>query len=565
MTAPPPRVLPLSDLLARLGPALVEPYAAGTDPLIDDVSLAEPGLGSCGVPGDLLLAVGCADVAQARQVLAAARAAGVAAVAVRRALLTPELRAAAKALPVVAVADDANWAHLAWLARELLDRASAPGLPAAAATAPDELFTLADACAALLGAPVTIEDTRSRVLAYSERHDLTDPIRVSTIVGRRVPAEVVASLRARGVFRHLLRSDEPLFLPASADGSLSARLVIPVRAGGAWLGSLWAMVEAPVAPALAGPLREVAALVAVHLLRLSSEADAVRRLAAEQLRAALSGEAAAAGAALPDPPWRVVVLATPPGTAGESAVTQWAALARRASWPRPRLVAIDEDVVGVLGAGDRGGAGGLGGSGGAGGATSAGGAGGATSASGAGDAGDRGPAALPGTWTWLRRMLAALAEDHPWVWAAAGPVVDAAPALPGALHEAHELARLCAAGRVPGPSVTTDQAWAPLVVARAVGAAVPAAAVGTLADGRRLDPTQAATLGAWLDHPGDARACAAALHVHPNTVRYRLARLREDLAVDLDDPTVRLALALQVRAGGAEPPVRRGEPAAHRG
>ncbi|MGW1346169.1 hypothetical protein ACWCOV_34305, partial [Kribbella sp. NPDC002412] len=60
---------------------------------------------------------------------------------------------------------------------------------------------------------VTIEDNQSRVLAYSSGQDLTDPTRVSTIVGRRVPPEVIAHFRARGIFRRHPRSSEPFFEP----------------------------------------------------------------------------------------------------------------------------------------------------------------------------------------------------------------------------------------------------------------------------------------------------------------------------------------------------------------
>ena len=35
------------------------------------------------------------------------------------------------------------------------------------------------------------------------------------------------------------------------------------------------------------------------------------------------------------------------------------------------------------------------------------------------------------------------------------------------------------------------------------------------------------TLRAWLDAHGDVTATARALHIHPQSVRYRLARLRE--------------------------------------
>jgi DNA-binding PucR family transcriptional regulator len=62
------------------------------------------------------------------------------------------------------------------------------------------------------------------------------------------------------------------------------------------------------------------------------------------------------------------------------------------------------------------------------------------------------------------------------------------------------------------------------------------------------------TLAAWLDAHGEARPAADALHVHVQTVRYRLDRLREVLGDDaLNDPERRLerALALRVRSAAA--------------
>jgi PucR C-terminal helix-turn-helix domain len=56
------------------------------------------------------------------------------------------------------------------------------------------------------------------------------------------------------------------------------------------------------------------------------------------------------------------------------------------------------------------------------------------------------------------------------------------------------------------------------------------------------------TLRAWLDAHGDITATAATLHVHPQTVRYRLAGLREAFGGALDDPTARLELAVALRA-----------------
>jgi DNA-binding PucR family transcriptional regulator len=66
-----------------------------------------------------------------------------------------------------------------------------------------------------------------------------------------------------------------------------------------------------------------------------------------------------------------------------------------------------------------------------------------------------------------------------------------------------------------------------------------------------LPPTTRArlleTLAAWLDAHGEARPAAAALHVHVQTVRYRLGQLRDLLGDALDDPRARLELALALR------------------
>jgi len=55
------------------------------------------------------------------------------------------------------------------------------------------------------------------------------------------------------------------------------------------------------------------------------------------------------------------------------------------------------------------------------------------------------------------------------------------------------------------------------------------------------------TLRAWLDAPGQVTRIAQRLHVHPQTVRYRVGQLRELFGARLDDPEERFALALAVR------------------
>jgi PucR C-terminal helix-turn-helix domain len=58
-----------------------------------------------------------------------------------------------------------------------------------------------------------------------------------------------------------------------------------------------------------------------------------------------------------------------------------------------------------------------------------------------------------------------------------------------------------------------------------------------------------ATLRTWLDHQGRVEATAAALSVHPQTVRYRLAQLREIFGATLDEADGRFRLALALRLG----------------
>jgi len=56
-----------------------------------------------------------------------------------------------------------------------------------------------------------------------------------------------------------------------------------------------------------------------------------------------------------------------------------------------------------------------------------------------------------------------------------------------------------------------------------------------------------ATLLQWLRHRGAQGAIAAELGVHPQTVRYRMARLRDLMGETLDDPEQRFALEMALR------------------
>ncbi|HEX8073385.1 MAG TPA: helix-turn-helix domain-containing protein [Thermoleophilaceae bacterium] len=63
---------------------------------------------------------------------------------------------------------------------------------------------------------------------------------------------------------------------------------------------------------------------------------------------------------------------------------------------------------------------------------------------------------------------------------------------------------------------------------------------------RRLEETALA----YVQHQGNAAAMARAMHVHPQTARYRLARLRGLLGDELDDPDARFEIEAGLRARG---------------
>lgn len=63
----------------------------------------------------------------------------------------------------------------------------------------------------------------------------------------------------------------------------------------------------------------------------------------------------------------------------------------------------------------------------------------------------------------------------------------------------------------------------------------------------------AETLLAWLVHRGQRQPIAETLHVHPQTVGYRLTQLRTLFGEELDDPTTRFELEIALRAVRPQP------------
>lgn len=103
---------------------------------------------------------------------------------------------------------------------------------------PTDLFDLATTLATQLGGYVSIDDSHSRVLAFSPLDEHADEIRRNSILGRSAPPGHREELRAMGVWRRL-RQGEIVELPETE--MMKARLAIGVldEASGGYLGTIW--------------------------------------------------------------------------------------------------------------------------------------------------------------------------------------------------------------------------------------------------------------------------------------------------------------------------------------
>ncbi|WP_229406372.1 helix-turn-helix domain-containing protein [Micromonospora sp. NBRC 110038] len=146
--------------------------------------------------------------------------------------------------------------------------------------------------------------------------------------------------------------------------------------------------------------------------------------------------------------------------------------------------------------------------------------------------------------------LAALRRALTGRRAALGPTVPVRQAR-ASYRLSRRALRLHAGGALPADGVVDCDAhlltllthWEPGLTDRLVARALaPLAPLGPAA--RRA---LAETLATWLDTQGQVVETARLLHTHPQTVRYRMRRLRERYGADLDDPDARLALHLALR------------------
>ncbi|MBN6039013.1 CdaR family transcriptional regulator [Amycolatopsis sp. 195334CR] len=451
--------------------------------------------------GDVFLAVGVPTLAEAVELARDAQAL----VLVAR---TTEAPQPAAGLAVLVVEPSVSWSQLAGAVYGLV----LEGRETESGRGPADLSALADTIAAAVGGPVTIEDQLSRVMAYSSQQHEADRARQDTILGRRVPDPMRALLERQGVFTHLARSDEPLYVPASPEHGLHGRSVAAVRAGKEVLGSLWVVRTEPLDEARARILADGARTVALHLLRWRVSADLERQVESELVIQLLEGapdaEAAAAKLGLPTAGLRVVAVQA--HTDAERHAGLLLAFERATTgfgWSRVgRSTLFGNTVYTVL------------------------------------------PAETDQARRWVRELEHGLPAHLRLVAGVSGECVVAD--LPAGRREADECLALQEKLGHPD-ALSYDESWHEVLLQRlrsvaAVGR-VPARGPVTrlAAHDARHGTAYVPTLRAFLEAQGDLSHAATTLAVHQNTIRNRLRRIAAVLPeADLTDPAQRLAILI---------------------
>ncbi|WFR70929.1 hypothetical protein P9209_15980 [Prescottella defluvii] len=413
-----------ADLAAAITETFVEVVHAGDNHPVRAIDIADAAEAVPPGTGDLVLAVGFAEIEEAVRLVQ--ESPGLSGLVVRRgwassAVLQGACREARVTL--LALTDGVTWSVVAGLFRDQLDAQAGDGGESIDHVYGD-LFDLADLVSVQLQAPVTIEDAASKVVAYSTGQDDVDAARTSSIFGRRVPRHVRDHFRSLGVFRRLSQGSEPFFVPGAAD-DVRGRFIVPVRAGGEWLGSVWAVVDKPREGGGERELKATLELIALHLLKMRSRGELTRQLQLDQTRAVLQGTSTATRVVAPAGPSRVVVLRGPERELEAGSRRElWIALARRRGWRLPVVTDLDGRLYSIVAAEGQ----------------------------------------TPGSWTWLANLVESEVVRRPGLGIRAGSIATGRDGVVRSRHEADELDDL----EDLTPVIKMEERWPRIVLHRAL-------------------------------------------------------------------------------------------------
>lgn len=419
-----------------------------------------------------------------------------------------------------------TWGTLYSLLRTATVSTVSPGDGEPASAPVGDLFALADAIAAAVGGPVTIEDPWWRVLAYANLHHEIDDARRQTILGRTPPVAWQRRLDEAGVSRALRSGPGVVRFGGEPGGALALRLAAPVWAAGELLGSIWvAQADVPLGDAAEQELARAAEVAAIHLIAHRASDHVRRRARSAFVSEVLEGRVPPASAG---PPMRA--------DRGFTAL----AFARAPSGAQPpknihpdRILSIislycedlDREALCAL-------------------------------------IDDGFWALVPTPRTHARERTLEVARKivtsverafRVELTAAIGSSVSSLSEVPQSRRSAEWALRILArrAGAEVVVHIDEVQAHTVLLELLELAADRPSLIQGKVqaivAHDREHGTSYTETLRAYLDASRDVLAAATCLGIHPNTLRYRVRRVAEVFGMDLADPDERLVAELQLR------------------
>ncbi|MBO0679583.1 helix-turn-helix domain-containing protein [Mycolicibacterium sp. S2-37] len=510
----------LGDILLALDRTMVTLAVAprGLDAAVGSVALVDAddvrlGVARAAGNADLFFLLGVPDEAAARWLEQQVRR--PVAVFVKEPTATLQRRASQLGVAVVAVDPHARWERAYRLVTHFLDHGrdhDDPQLPGA-----NDLFALAQSIADRTRGLVTVEDEGSHVLAYSSPNDDADDLRRLSILGRAGPPAHLEWLAEAGVFDALRSGSDVVRVAERPELRLRPRLAVgiqltatrrPPRFG----GTIWLQQGSePLADDADEALRGGAVLAARILARMAAT-PSVHTLRLRDLLGLTDDDTADTATIARDLGLDADGRAALIGFRGGPGLAEVIALSATAFRADAQVVPADDRVYVLL---------------------------------------PKIGAASTVT-SWVRGVVAALQRER-------GTAVRAVIASPLAGLDSVAATRLdidrvfdsatrhpAAIGQVTSLSEARTTVLLDDIVAQVAGQ--PRLIDPRIPALREQDPVLADTLAAYLDGFGDVAAVARRLHVHANTVRYRMRRLESVLGASLADADDRLVLALSLRA-----------------
>mgnify|MGYP002400895332 CR=1 FL=1 len=523
--SPPPGRAQLNAILRTLGGDVLSVLVAprGLEILVGQSVIVGAGEPVPAQPGGILLVAGSGEsFASTIRMIRDAAAAGYSAAVIKAVNREPSGAAAAAeraGLALLIAPDQMDWRHL----DAVITAAGSAESDATSygAVGVGDLFSLANVIASRVGGAVTIEDPRGRLLAYSNLpHQDIDEVRRLAILGRQTPEWPTTPTD----YRRVIDAMGPVRVLSGQRG-VFPRLAIAVRAGPRLLGLIWALdSKPPLGPDAAAAMEDAARVTALHLLRARSQTDPDRFNRAEALRSLLDGtispQVAATRLRIPVHTASVVLAFAPsipdPELGIASArVVDLVGLCCEA-WRRNSLCTLSGGTVYALLPDDR----------------------------------------KEATLRKFAEDVAATVENSAHIKLHVG--IGSGSASLDQIADSRRLADrvLLALAESPGASrvATADEVRSKIVLQKVADGdtaldEVPSP-VHAMTEYDRIHRTvYASSVLAFLEALGDASKAAARLHVHENTLRYRIRRVHELFDIDLDEPDARLVIWLELRLG----------------